>query len=58
MITPDNPLRFRISLQQSPTGAWSGSMDIPSQGSQSIPLANVVIAGDAISFDIAIPNAC
>lgn len=57
MITPDSPLRFRISLEQSPTGAWSGSMDIPSQGSQSIPLANLVIAADAISFDIAVPNA-
>jgi hypothetical protein len=57
MITPDESLRFRLSLQQSPAGAWSGSVQIPSQGPQSIPLANLVIAGDAITFEIAVPNA-
>jgi hypothetical protein len=57
MITPDETLRFRLSLQQSPAGAWSGSIQIPSQGPQSIPLANLVIIGDAITFEIAVPNA-
>ncbi len=57
MAIPDGDLRFTIDLQPGSTGAWTGTLDIPSQNATAIPLANVAIGGELISFDIGVPGA-
>jgi len=34
-------------------GAWTGTIDIPMQGARDLPLDNIVVSGDSITFAIA-----
>jgi pimeloyl-ACP methyl ester carboxylesterase len=34
-------------------GAWTGTIDIPMQGARGLPLDNIVVSGDSITFAIA-----
>jgi pimeloyl-ACP methyl ester carboxylesterase len=43
-------IRVHFALED---GAWTGTIDIPMQGARGLPLDNIVVSGDSITFAIA-----
>jgi pimeloyl-ACP methyl ester carboxylesterase len=50
---PPGPLAMAVVLNADPSGAWSGTIDIPAQGAKGLKLANIVVDGRAVAFAIA-----
>src|SRR5690625_600445 len=46
---PGFPLEVTVVLDEA-SGEWTGSIDIPAQGAQGIPLENIEVEGDSASF--------
>ena len=54
---PGQPLDVSVTLDPGPQG-WNGAIDIPAQGAQGMPLEDVTVDGEAVSFAIAgVPGA-
>lgn len=49
--TPGQPLVVQVDLEET-DGAWSGTIDIPVQGADDLPLSDVSVDGDAVRFTI------
>ena len=50
LATPGAPLAIGITLAQDAAGVWTGTMDIPAQGAKGLPLGEIVVDGDSVSF--------
>lgn len=50
--TPGTKLAINIDLSRKDGGAWIGDITISMQGAQDLPLANILIEGAGISFDL------
>ena len=50
---PGTRLDIRVHLIEGEDGAWSGTIDIPMQGAKGLPLSNIAVAGDSITFVLA-----
>ncbi len=48
---PGQPLVVAVDLEES-DGAWSGTIDIPAQGADDLPLAGVQVDGETVRFTI------
>jgi hypothetical protein len=48
---PGAGLEILVTLTQQ-DGAWSGTIDVPAQGAADIPLHDITIAGDAVTFEM------
>lgn len=54
---PGAPLEVSVTLTQTPTG-WEGTIDIPAQGAFGLPLTDVAVWGQDVTFAIAgVPGA-
>jgi pimeloyl-ACP methyl ester carboxylesterase len=49
---PGTALGIRVQFGHE-DGAWTGSIDIPMQGARGLPLDDIVVSGDSITFAIA-----
>ena len=49
---PGTPLEVTVVLRQEAQG-WQGTIDIPAQGAEGLPLENISLEGDAATFAIA-----
>jgi hypothetical protein len=47
---PGQPLAISVDLARTASGAWSGTITIPSQNLSAFPLSNIVSKDDEISF--------
>ncbi len=47
---PGSELKIELTLTHN--GKWSGTIDIPAQGARNLALANVTVAGSAVSFEL------
>ncbi len=52
IATVTGDLVVRVDLEAGPQG-WSGTIDIPQQGADDLPLASIAVEGNAIRFAIA-----
>lgn len=50
---PGVVLGIRVHLVHGDDGAWSGTIDIPMQGAKDLPLSNISVRGDSVTFSIA-----
>jgi pimeloyl-ACP methyl ester carboxylesterase len=50
---PPGPLAIAVVLNVDPSGAWSGTIDIPAQGAKGLKLSNIVVDNRAVAFTIA-----
>ncbi len=48
---PGQPLVIQVDLERT-DGAWSGTIDIPAQGADDLPLSEVTVDGDTVHFVI------
>lgn len=53
IITPQGDLAINVDLTKGEDGAWSGDISIPAQMAEDIPLADVVVEGNKVSFRMA-----
>jgi hypothetical protein len=51
IVLPGARLEILVALAQQ-DGAWSGTIDVPAQGAAGIPLHDITIAGDAVTFEM------
>lgn len=49
---PGQALEVSISLKQDPQGSWTGSIDIPAQKAKGLPLKEIQVKGQDVSFQI------
>lgn len=49
---PDISMEISVEFSLSEEGAWKGSISIPSQGVQDLPLSDIVIEGHDVAFAI------
>jgi CubicO group peptidase (beta-lactamase class C family) len=49
---PGTELKIALALESAAGGPWSGTIDIPAQGAQALPLGNLRVDGSNISFDL------
>ena len=50
--TPQGDLAINVDLAKAEDGSWSGDISIPAQGAADIPLTEVVVDGNTVSFKI------
>jgi hypothetical protein len=50
--TPGVEISVVVNLQQKEDRSWTGTIDIPMQGAQGLPLVNITVEGRSISFSI------
>ncbi len=50
---PPGPMAIAVVLTPDGAGAWSGTIDIPSQGAKGAPLSNIAVNGLDVAFAIA-----
>ena len=50
--TPGNALPLIVDLAEGKAGRWAGSIVIPGLGLKGVPLANLVVTGSDVSFDL------
>lgn len=48
---PGRELRFEVNLA-SKAGAWTGDISIPQQNASGLPLTNLAVSGDTVTFEI------
>ena len=51
ILIPNAPLEVSITLRAEGDG-WTGTIDIPAQGARGLPLGNIVVDGEDVSFVI------
>ncbi|HTS23711.1 MAG TPA: hypothetical protein VMN79_18105 [Casimicrobiaceae bacterium] len=49
---PDRDAPMIVDLARDATGAWSGSIILPGLGVKGAPLANIVVTGNEVAFDL------
>lgn len=49
--TPGTAIEIDVDLKGA-DGSWNGDISIPAQGAKDLPLANIKVAGDRISFEM------
>lgn len=49
---PGTKLECTLDFSPAPDGAWKGSISIPAQNAKDLPLGNVVVQGQSVSFEI------
>jgi CubicO group peptidase (beta-lactamase class C family) len=55
---PGTKLEFDIDFTPGPDGAWSGDISIPLQNAKDLPLGNIALKGQDVSFEISgVPGA-
>ncbi|MGB7295584.1 MAG: serine hydrolase [Candidatus Aminicenantales bacterium] len=55
---PGTKLGFDIDFAQQPDGTWSGDISIPMQNAKDLPLGNIALKGNDVSFEISgVPGA-
>ncbi|MBN2408549.1 MAG: serine hydrolase [Candidatus Aminicenantes bacterium] len=55
---PGTKLEFDIDFTLGPDGAWSGDISIPLQNAKDLPLVNIAVKGQDVSFEISgVPGA-
>ena len=53
IVTPQGDLPINVDLAKGEDGAWSGDISIPAQMAEDIPLVDVVVEGNKVSFRMA-----
>ena len=51
--TPGTGLAVVVSLTRQADGSWKGTIDIPAQGAQGLPLTGIAVQGTSVAFEIA-----
>ena len=46
-------LAMTVHLDRADDASWAGTIDVPQQGAHAVPLKNVVVDGDAVTFELA-----
>jgi hypothetical protein len=49
---PSQNVALVLDLVRNESGEWAGSMSMPAQGAEDIPLANITVQGDAVKFSM------
>jgi len=49
---PGMPLGVTIEITKSADGTFAGKIDIPLQNAKGLPLANIIVAGSGVTFDL------
>jgi uncharacterized protein (DUF2147 family) len=49
---PDGPVELKVDLNQSSTGAWSGTITVPSRNITDAPLLDLSVQGKTVSFAV------
>jgi hypothetical protein len=52
ITTPTGALKVIVDLDRDDKGIWIGDIDIPDQGVKDLPLRDVSVSGDAVSFGL------
>ncbi len=50
--SPEGPVDIVLDVDKNDKGQWIGDFDAPSRNLNNLPLANIVVQGDAVSFDL------
>ena len=50
IAAPGTPLGITVTLQRGAGGVWTGTMDIPAQSARGLPLGDIVVEGQSVSF--------
>ena len=53
IVTPNGDLGINVDLKQGEDPAWTGDISIPAQMAEDVPLADVVVEGNTVSFRMA-----
>lgn len=53
IVTPQGDLPINVDLVKGEDGTWSGDISIPAQMAEDIPLVDVVVEGNKVSFRMA-----
>jgi CubicO group peptidase (beta-lactamase class C family) len=52
MEIPGTPLEFNVDFSQLSDGSWKGDISIPAQMAKDLPLSDISISGDIVTFKI------